>query len=97
MKIKRKLWPEALRSKSGIAIIVTVAVLLELISTIQFFYARKGIREDVQHRAESELHVKSLEIRKVMVSWRLVSRTRYGLSRNRWISLTLSILFCAGS
>jgi sigma-B regulation protein RsbU (phosphoserine phosphatase) len=68
MNIKRKLWPEALRSKSGIAIIVTVAVLLELISTIQFFYARKGIREDVQHRAESELHVKSLEIRKVMVS-----------------------------
>ena len=68
MNILRKLWPKTLRSKSSVAIIVTVAVLLELISTIQFLYARKGIREEVEHRAETELRVKELEIQKVMVA-----------------------------
>ena len=57
-----------MKSKYSIAIIVTVAVLLQLIITVQFMFARKGIRDDVQHRAESELRVKSLEIQKVMVA-----------------------------
>ena len=68
MNILKKLWPKTLRSKSSVAIIVTVAILLELISTIQFLYARKGIREEVEHRAETELRVKELEIQKVMVA-----------------------------
>ncbi|MBR1901514.1 MAG: SpoIIE family protein phosphatase [Bacteroidaceae bacterium] len=68
MKILQKIWPNTLRFRSSVAIIVTVAVLLELISGIQFFYARKGIQQDVQHRAESELRVKNLEIQKVMVA-----------------------------
>ena len=59
-----------MKSKYSIAIIVTVAILLQLIITVQFFFARKGIRDDVQHRAESELRVKSLEIQKVMVAVR---------------------------
>ena len=57
-----------MKSKYSIAIIVTVAILLQLIITVQFMFARKGIRDDVQHRAESELRVKSLEIQKVMVA-----------------------------
>ena len=68
MKILQRIWPNTLRFRSSVAIIVTVAVLLELISGIQFFYARKGIQQDVQHRAESELRVKNLEIQKVMVA-----------------------------
>ena len=68
MSIKEKIWPDTLRNRFSITIIVTVAVLLELISTILFFYARKGISQDVQHRAESELRVKNLEIQKVMVA-----------------------------
>ena len=68
MNILKKLRPKTLRSKSSVAIIVTVAILLELISTIQYMYARKGIREEVEHRSETELRVKSLEIQKVMVS-----------------------------
>lgn len=64
----KKLRPETLRSKSSVAIIVTVAVLLELISTIQYMFARRGIREEVEHRAETELRVKNLEIQKVMVT-----------------------------
>ena len=57
-----------MKSKYSIAIIVTVAILLQLILTVQFMFARKGIRDDVQHRAESELRVKSLEIQKVIVA-----------------------------
>ncbi len=57
-----------MRKKYSIFIIVTVAVLLELIFIVQYLYARKGIREEVEHRAETELRVKNLEIQKVMVA-----------------------------
>lgn len=63
-----KLYPKTLRSKSSLAIIVTVAILLELIMTGQYLFARKGIREEVEHRAETELQVKNLEVQKVMVA-----------------------------
>ena len=66
--VLRKLWPESLRSKSSVAIIVTVAVLLEIIFIVEYVFARKGIREEVEHRAETELKVKNLEIQKVMVA-----------------------------
>ena len=66
--ILKKLWPKTLRNKSSVSIIVTVAVLLELIFIIEYMFARKGIREDVEHRAETELRVKNLEIQKVMVA-----------------------------
>lgn len=51
MNILKKLRPETLRAKSTLAIIVTVAVLIEIISATQYWYARKGIREEVEHRA----------------------------------------------
>lgn len=57
-----------MKSKYSVAIIITVAVLLELISVVQLMFARKGIREEVVHRAETELRVKNLEIRNVMVA-----------------------------
>ena len=51
-----------MKSKYSVAIIVTVAILLELIFIVPFLFARNAIREDVEHRAESELRVKNLEI-----------------------------------
>lgn len=57
-----------MKSKYSVAIIITVAVLLELISVVQLMFARKGIREEVVHRAETELLVKNLEVRNVMVA-----------------------------
>ena len=59
-----------MRRKYSIFIIVTVAVLLELIFIVQYLYARKGIREEVEHRAETELRVKNLE------QYRLGGRTQ---------------------
>ena len=57
-----------MKSRYSVAIIVTVAILLQLISTVQYFFARTGIRAEVEHKAETELRVKNLEIQKVMVA-----------------------------
>ena len=57
-----------MKSRYSVAIIVTVAILLQLISTVQYFFARKGIQAEVEHKAETELRVKNLEIQKVMVA-----------------------------
>lgn len=57
---------KALQRRSSLAIIITAAVLIEATSAIQYWYARKGIREEVKHRSESDLRGKSLEIRNVM-------------------------------
>ena len=67
-QILKRLIPEALRSKGGLAIIVTAAVLVEVTSAVQYFFAREGIREEVERRAQSELWAKSLEIRNVMTA-----------------------------
>lgn len=55
-----------MKTKSALAIIVTVGVLIETTSIIQYKFAYDGIREEVQHRAESELKMRSFEIRNVM-------------------------------
>ena len=57
-----------MKSRYSVAIIVTVAILLELISAIQILFARRAIQKEVVHRAQTELHVKNLEIQKVMVA-----------------------------
>jgi sigma-B regulation protein RsbU (phosphoserine phosphatase) len=53
MNILRKLRPETLHARSSVSIIVTVAILLELISTLQLQFAHRSIREEVLHRAEA--------------------------------------------
>ena len=65
-KLLQRVIPESLRHKSSLAIIVTAAVLVEVTTAVQYYYAREGIRQEVEHRAESELRAKSLEIRNVM-------------------------------
>ena len=62
----KRIIPESLRHRSSLAIIVTAAVLVEATTAIQYYYAEEGIRQEVEHRAESELKAKSLEIRNVM-------------------------------
>ena len=52
--------------KPGVIIIIFVAVLMESINIIQYVTARRAIRQEVEHRAESELRTKRLEIQKVM-------------------------------
>lgn len=63
----KRLGTLSLHTKSSIGIIVTVAVLLELISNLQLQFAHRSIEEGVMYHAESELYAKNLEIQKVMV------------------------------
>ncbi|MBO7118968.1 MAG: SpoIIE family protein phosphatase [Bacteroidaceae bacterium] len=70
-------------NKSGIIIIVTVAVLLQIISTVQTLLVRKGIHEEAVHKAETELRVKNLEIQKVLVAVETaISNTVWAAERN---------------
>jgi sigma-B regulation protein RsbU (phosphoserine phosphatase) len=52
-----------LKDKTSIAVIVIAAILLEATSLIQYWYSREGIRDEVVHRAQTELKVKSLTIK----------------------------------
>ena len=54
--------------KSGIFIIILTAVLIEISSVAQYWFAHQGIRTGVQHRAETELRLKNLEIQKVLTA-----------------------------
>ena len=66
MRFFNNLTPEKLRSRVSIALIINAAILVEITSIVQYFYAKDGIHEEVEHRAQSELHIKSLKIQNVM-------------------------------
>ena len=61
-------WRKSLQTRSTIIVLVLAAVLIELTSLVQYFYARQGIREGVEHRAKTELQLKNLEIQRVMTA-----------------------------
>ena len=65
---KFKNWIKSLQTKSSLALLVTAAVLIELTSAVQYWYAKKGIREQVEQRAKSELKVKGLEIQNILTA-----------------------------
>ena len=67
-ELNSKSWLKSLQSKSSLAILITAAVLIELTAAIQYWYARKGIREEVEQRAKSELKVVNLEIQNIMTA-----------------------------
>lgn len=80
---KIRLWRKSRHTKSTLAIIITAAVLVEVISAVQYWYAGEGIHEEVQHRAESELKAKNLEIEKVTAAVEAVSHsTLWMIERN---------------
>ena len=62
----QRLLPKSLGGRSSVAVIVLVALLIEATTVIQYWFASRGIREEVHHRAKTELKVKSMEIRNVM-------------------------------
>ena len=62
----QRILPKSLGGRSSVIVIVLVALLIEATSVIQYWFASRGIREEVEHRAKTELKVKSMEIRNVM-------------------------------
>ncbi len=59
---------DSLLNRSGLLIIIAAAVLIEIISAIQSWYAAEGIRKEVQRSARGELRMKSLEIKNIMTA-----------------------------
>ena len=63
---KYKRWIKSLQTKSSLALLITAAALIELTAAVQYWYAKKGIREEVEQRAKSELKVAENELSKAM-------------------------------
>lgn len=61
-------WRKSLQTRVTLAVLVTAAILIEATAVVQYIYARNGIRDEAQHRAEAELRAKDLEIAKVMLA-----------------------------
>ena len=59
---------DSAQNRSGLLIIIVAAVLIEVISAIQSWYAAEGIRREVQRNAKNELRMKGLEIKNIMTA-----------------------------
>jgi sigma-B regulation protein RsbU (phosphoserine phosphatase) len=65
-----------IRNRGSIAILITAAVLMLLISGIQQYSARKQIRSDLERNAEMELVIKSMDIKHSLEDVELALRNR---------------------
>ena len=48
---------------SGLSIIILAAILLELISAVQYYYSHNVLERELEHRAETELTLKAIIIK----------------------------------
>ena len=53
----------SLGAKTSIAILITAALLMMMISAVQYFYSRRQIRADLERNTEMELVIKAQKIR----------------------------------
>lgn len=61
-KPQNKDWT-ALGAKTSIAILITAALLMMMITAVQYFYSRRQIRADLERNTEMELVIKAQKIR----------------------------------
>ena len=54
------------RARNGLLIILTAALLMELISAMQYYYTRQEVRSDLNRDAENELVIKAQNIRAIL-------------------------------
>ena len=52
-----------LKTNTSLTIIIAAAVLLEIISAVQYYYTRSLLAEELEHRAESELTTKAIIVK----------------------------------
>ena len=50
-------------AKTSIAILITAALLMMMITAVQYFYSRRQIRADLERNTEMELVIKAQKIR----------------------------------
>ncbi|MDO4185617.1 MAG: SpoIIE family protein phosphatase [Bacteroidales bacterium] len=61
-----KSWLGQLSRRMGVLIILTAAVLMQLMSAMQYYYAREEVRSDLVRQAENELVIKAQNIRAIL-------------------------------
>ena len=54
--------------KYGLVLVIVAALLLEAISLVQYFYAKKALRQEAENRAQSEMSLARLKIENVSLS-----------------------------
>ena len=73
---KKSTTSKKVRNKASIAILITAAVLMLLISGIQQYFSRNQIRIDLENNAEMELVVKALSAKHALEDVELALRNR---------------------
>ena len=56
------------RALPAIAFILLAGILIELLSLVQYNYAHSLVKEELDYRVESELAIKSIRVRSMLIS-----------------------------
>ena len=55
-----------LRANTSLSVIIAAAILLQLISAVQYYYTRGLLAEELEKRAESELTIKAIIVKNTL-------------------------------
>lgn len=58
----------SLHARNNLTMLVIAALMIQVSGAVQFFFARNGIRQEVDVRAQSEMKMKSMEIQHMLSS-----------------------------
>ena len=63
---KTKHWWSSLQIGNSLALLILAAILIQVSGAVQYYFARNGIRNEVEHHAKTEMMVKNLEIQQMV-------------------------------
>ena len=65
---KKRNWFKTLQARSSISLLIVAAVMIQISGAVQFYFARDGIRKEVDERARMEMSMRSLEIQQMVTN-----------------------------
>lgn len=74
-----KHWWTSLQIGNSLALLILAAVLIQVSGAVQYYFARNGIRNEVEHHAKTEMMVRHLEIHQ------MVSGVESAVENVRWL------------
>ena len=77
--MKKNKWRPSIQFRSGLALLILAAVLIQVTGAVQYYFARNGIRDEVEHRAKTDMMMKHLEIQQ------MVSGVESAVENVRWL------------
>lgn len=76
---KNKHWWTSLQIGNSLALLILAAILIQVSGAVQYYFARNGIRNEVEHHAKTEMMVRHLEIQQ------MVSAVESAVENVRWL------------